>query len=115
MKVVGIPGGYTKIEEKPWISRGVNAKNGKFQGNHGKFEWKSREVNFKKLDIFNRGGGTISFWKSPILDILLEDKHDTTIKNALKAIVNNYQSSLATNSASSARCVNTNFSASIFF
>ena len=56
VKVVGIPGGYTKIEEKPWISRGVNAKNGKFQGNHGKFEWKSREVNFKKLDILNRGG-----------------------------------------------------------
>ena len=31
------------------------AKNGKFQGCHGKFDWKSREVNFQKIDILNRG------------------------------------------------------------
>ena len=33
-------------------------KNGKFQGGHGKFDWKSKGVKLKKkIDILNRGGG----------------------------------------------------------
>ena len=44
VKVVECPGGTPKIEEKTWISRGGGSmqKNGKFQGDHGKFHWKSR-------------------------------------------------------------------------
>ena len=55
VKVVGIPGGYTNIEEKTYISRGVNAKKWKIPGGYGKFDWKSRGANFKKIDILNRG------------------------------------------------------------
>ena len=45
VKVVGILEGKPKTEEKTWISRGINAKNGKLQGgSHGKFDWKSRLV-----------------------------------------------------------------------
>ena len=45
----------------------ANAKKSEnFQGGHDKIDWKSRVVNFKKIDILNMGG-TIFFWKSPIL------------------------------------------------
>ena len=49
IKVVGIPGGKPKIEEKTRISKGSMEKNGKFQGGRGKFDSK-----------FDRGG-TIFF------------------------------------------------------
>ena len=35
-------GFFKKKIEKTWNSRGVNAKKGKFQGRHGKFDYKSR-------------------------------------------------------------------------
>ena len=41
---------------------GQDKKNGKFQGDHVKFDWKFRGVNFKKIDVLNRGS-TILFWK----------------------------------------------------
>ena len=40
-------------------------KSTKFQGGHGKFEWKSRGL-VKKIDTLNRGGDKIFFWKSPL-------------------------------------------------
>ena len=49
VRVVGIPGGTPKIEEKQGFSGGGSMqKNGKFQGCHGKFDWKSRGVNSRK-------------------------------------------------------------------
>ena len=74
MKFQGIT---PKIEEKIWISRGSICKKWKAPGGHGKFDWKSRGVNFKKIDILNRGGGTIFFWKSPFYSkciVLITDK-----------------------------------------
>ena len=38
----------------------MQKKNGKFQGGHSKFDWKYREVNFKKIDILNRGYNFLS-------------------------------------------------------
>ena len=38
-----------------------------FQGGHGKFEWKSRRVNFKKSISSTRGGGSTFSWKSPLV------------------------------------------------
>ena len=56
MKVVGIPGGMSKFEGKTRISKGVNEKKWKIsRGCHDKIDWKSREVNFKKIDILNKG------------------------------------------------------------
>ena len=45
-------------------------KREKFQGVHDKMDWKSRGINFKRIDIFNmeRGGNKVFFWKSLILD-----------------------------------------------
>ena len=40
---------------------GVKAKRWKILGGHGKFDQKSREVNFKKIDILDRGGGVHFF------------------------------------------------------
>ena len=54
VKVVGISGGTLKIEEKHGFPGG-QCKNGKFQGGHRKFDWESRGVNFKKINIPNRG------------------------------------------------------------
>ena len=48
LKVVGTPEEFTKIEEKTWISGGSMQKNGKFQGGHSKFDWKSRGSTSKK-------------------------------------------------------------------
>ena len=42
---------------------GVNGTNEQFQGGHGKFDWKSREVNFESI---SSTGGYNSFWKNPI-------------------------------------------------
>ena len=51
VKVVGIPGGKPKIEEKNMDFQGVSMqKNRKFQGSRSKFEWKSRGVNLN-IDI----------------------------------------------------------------
>ena len=51
VKVVGIPGGYTKIEEKTWISRGISIqKNGKFQGGHSKFDFSEKSI-FASLSV----------------------------------------------------------------
>ena len=58
-------GGAPQVEEKHGFPGGSIGKNGKFQGDHVKFDWKSRGVNFKKIDSLNRGV-TIVFWKSPI-------------------------------------------------
>ena len=55
LKTLEFQGGKPKIEEKTWFSRGVNAKKWKTPGGHGKFDWKSRRVNFKKSDILNKG------------------------------------------------------------
>ena len=44
-------------------------KSGKFQGSHDKIDWKSRGVNFKKIDILNRGGTNL-FWKIPLADTI---------------------------------------------
>ena len=66
VKAVGIPGGTPKIQEKTWIFREVDAKNGKFQGGHDKFDWKSRESTTKKSISSTGGGAGAFFWKSPI-------------------------------------------------
>ena len=50
------PGGvYQNMREKKRISRGVNAKKVENSrgGGHHKIDWKSREVNFKNIDILN--------------------------------------------------------------
>ena len=43
-------------------------KNGKFQGSkfEGKFDWKSRGVNFKKIDILNMGVANNNFLEKSI-------------------------------------------------
>ena len=70
IKSLEFQGGTHKLRRK-WISRGSKQKDGKFQGGHGKFDWKSREVNFKKIDILDRGGGgTIFFLEKPIFTTL---------------------------------------------
>ena len=55
VKVVGIQG--RKLRKKHGFPWGVNAKGWKIPGGHGKFDRKSGEVNFKKIDILNRGRG----------------------------------------------------------
>ena len=44
VKIVGIPEGTPKIEEKTWISRGFDAKKWEIPGGHGKIDSKSRKV-----------------------------------------------------------------------
>ena len=56
---------YQNLRKKHRFLGGSMQRNGKFQEGHGKFDWKSRGFNFKKIDILNRGG-TIFFWKSPM-------------------------------------------------
>ena len=55
VKAIRIPGGMSKFEGKTRISKGVNEKKWKIsRGCHDKIDWKSREVNFKKIDMMNR-------------------------------------------------------------
>ena len=54
-KVVGITGDMPKFEGRTKICRGVNAKKVKNSEGDDKIDWKSKEVNFKKIDILNRG------------------------------------------------------------
>ena len=65
MKVVGIPGGILKFEEKTRIFKGVDAKSEKYQGGHDRIDWKSRGSTSKKMisSTAQQGGGTILFWK----------------------------------------------------
>ena len=56
----------SKFKETRGFPGGVNAKEKwKIPGGHDKIDWKSRGVNFKKIDILNVGG-TILFCKSSI-------------------------------------------------
>ena len=48
MKVVGIPGGILKFEEKTRIFKGVDAKSEKYQGGHDRIDRKSSGSTSKK-------------------------------------------------------------------
>ena len=52
-----LQGSTPKVEEKTWISRGVNAKKWKVPGGG---------VKFKNIDILIRGDGSNFFLESPI-------------------------------------------------
>ena len=66
MKVVGIPGGFNQnVREKRGFPKGLMQKSRKFQGSHDKIGWKSKGLNFEKIDILNRGSCNISL-VSPI-------------------------------------------------
>ena len=65
VKSLEFKGGTPKFEEKRWIFREVNAIKWKIPGGHVKFDWKSKRVNFNKINILNRGG-TIFFLEKPI-------------------------------------------------
>ena len=61
VKVVGIPGGYTNIEEKTYISRGSMQKNGKFQGVTVNLTGNPEGPTSKK-SISSTGGGGYNFF-----------------------------------------------------
>ena len=56
VKVGGIPGGkHQKLGKKRGFSGGVNAKKMEIPGESGKIWLEIQRINFKKIDILNRG------------------------------------------------------------
>ena len=80
----GFPGG---VNTKKWISRGSQYKKmGKFQRVNGKFDWKSREVKFKKIDILTGGGVQFFNSKSSVKHRTVEVAVTKVLKSIIPAI-----------------------------
>ena len=60
---------------------GSMQKNKKFQGGHDKFDWKSRGVNVKKIDILNRGGLQFFTGKAQLSKEKTQENHKNTKRN----------------------------------
>ena len=58
VKVVGIPGVCQNLREKRGFLKELMQKKRKIPRGYDKIDWKSRGVNFKKIDILNRRGET---------------------------------------------------------
>ena len=54
---------HQKLRKKYEFPGGSICKKWKASGGHGKFDWKSRGVNFKKIDILGGGGIIFLLWK----------------------------------------------------